>query len=331
MAGHRSFKAFYPDQHEAAYQALSAAERAQASLLRRFEALAALVPADLAEHQGVQSLLKGAKEDVATQSHATRGMLNYIPREFRRPDSAGLLAQKVFGTPELLEKILLLTDTRTAFESMRVSRDFFNTIEGSLKLQRKLALMADADAHGSLKANWFFDEGSGVDFKMSMIRLVDTQWGNVLTLEMNATACEDSIRKPGPRLRSALITQPPIKHLEVRVSCCSTDRSYYRTPTPITTMQSETGITVGEVRDQIVRLREAYRLCPHADLLQHEEDGTVDPKVTFTGDLMLKDDDYAVLQAKEQETQRSRQADEEDKFDDRIRPYMMAKLAGKFL
>lgn len=317
--------------NEAAYAAQHAAEGAQDSLWRRFEALAALVPADVAELAGVKSLLEGVKWDIGKQCDATDYMISYIPREFRRPEPAAPLARRVFGTPELLEKIVLVSQTRTVFDSMRVSKDFFNTIEGSLKLQRKVGLMADPEAHISFKAKVFFDDASGLNFEMHSEPHIDTDYGAVVKLELNVTACQDVVANPGARLRSVLLTQPPIKHLDVSVSCCGSGSPYTSCRTLLTmSVQNETGVTVGEVRDKVLQLREAHRLCPHASLEHHDgEDGTVEPSVRFTGDFMLVEDDYSVLNDKRMEAERQREDEERDAFVARIGPYVGAKRAGK--
>lgn len=161
MAGDKICKPMSISKHQAAYDAQYGAERAQASLLRRTQSLVAIIPPQVAEHHGVQYLLDGVKEDVEAQELATKMMLDYIPRQCRRPPGAAAPAQKVFGTPELLESVLLMVDTRAVFNSCSVSKDWFTTIEGSIKLQRILGLRPDADAHVSFKANSYLDNSAG--------------------------------------------------------------------------------------------------------------------------------------------------------------------------
>lgn len=275
--------------HEVAYQASRAAEVAQTSLLGRLEGLAALVAADVAEQYGVKALMDGIKADVAVQTLATQILMEGIAYEHRRPAAAAALATRVFGTPELLEKILLWTKKRTAFDCYLVSKDFYNTIEGS----RKLGLMADPDAHISLKARAFVDEESGIEFEQKGHGHVETDYGPVVSVQLSAgVAAEDHIAKPGARLGAIMLTQPSIKSLSVGASCCATGRF----TSPVTSLHNSTGITIGQLRDVVVKLREEHRMCPGAPLEDHDRQGWANPRITLTGDLLLKDDDYSVLQ-----------------------------------
>ena len=321
------FKRMKAEQHLDAYAIQIAAKQAQDSLLRRIGALAALIPADTADTHGVWGLLEGVKEDLAVQGDATDWLLNYIPREFRRPPAAAALAQKVFGTPELLERILTFVDTRTAFHANRVSKDFSNTIQGSSSLQRKIGLKPNPDANLSSKAQVHI-VGSGIDWNWRFEPHVDTNWGPVSKVEVTVTAREADVRIPGSRLSRVLITQPPVKQFDVSVSCCSEDSRGFKKP--VISLQNEAGLTVGELRDKIVEVRNAHRMCPHALLGDHNDDGTVEPKITFSGDLLLRDDDASVLHTLQKFEENQRRDDEFDDFDERMSPYIRAKQAGKF-
>lgn len=316
-----------PTHQKAAYHARRAVEIAQASLLGRLEALAALVEGVAAEHHGVKALVDGVKEDLGAQTLAMQNMMETIAYEHRRPTAAAASATKVFGTPELLERILLWTNTRTTFDCYRVSKDFYNTIQGSPKLQRKVGLLADPDAHISFKARVFVDRESGIQFEQDSHGHVDTDYGPVASVCLSATAAaEDTIAKPGARLGAILLTQPPVKSLSVELSCCAA-RTF---ASPITSLHNSTGITIGQVRNVIVKLREEHRMCPRAPLEDHDHEGRVSPRITLTGDLLLKDDDYSVLQERKLQDDLQREEDEQNEFEKRMMPFVNAKQAGKF-
>lgn len=314
------------DCQAAAYEALSDAESAQKSLLRRFDALAALIPAEVASANGVQALLEGVKEDISAQSYATGFMIRYIPREFRKPAAAAALAQKVFGAPELLEKILCLVDPRTAFEANRVNKDFFHTIEGSRILQRHIGLQADGEADFTSTVGFLVscESGACVENPVGQLKDMDMKIEMPFQLVIRPHLDSGSLSIAGARLRKVFLTQPPIRELVVRATCCQ--GSYYGGPT--SRILNDAGITIGEMWDQVTQLSQARRLCPHASVDLHDDDGFVRPTVVFSGTIPLREDDALVVK----DTEDGAEADERERrtraFRHRMYDYIQAKEAA---
>lgn len=315
---------------ETAFEAQQAAQQAQASLSKRVETLAALIPAGVADQNGVKTLLEGVKRDVATQSNATEKMMQYIPYEARRTRAAAALADKVFGTPELLERILLSVNTFTAFYACyTVSKTFKNTIQGSLKLQRKLGLQRDIRAELSLKARGLITPHSGLRLDMHAVSFRETQAGPKMEAELLIGGRAHEAKKPGSRLRSVQLTQPPMQNLKAYVLCCSGSHVRRYPPYRPVSMHNQSGITIGELYDKLVLLRKAHGDCASAEIGDHDEEGVVHPRVRFNAVLALREDDYAVLHERETEEKMMRSKAAADAFEQKLRPYMQAKEAGK--
>lgn len=316
---------------ETAFEAQQAAEQAQASLNKRVEALAALIPTEVADQNGVKMLLEGVKWDIATQSNATEKMMQYIPYEARRTKAAAALADKVFGTPELLERILLSVNTYTVFFACYiVSKTFKNTIEGSLKLQRKLGLQPDLQAELSLEARVLITPHSGLRLEMRVVGFRETEEGPQMAVELLIGGRAHEAKNPGSRLRSVQLTQPPMQDLKAYVLCCSGGRGWRYPPYRPVSLHKETGITIGELYDKLMLLRKEHSDCASAEIDDHDEEGVVHPRVRFNGSLVLREDDYAVLHEREVEEKKMRSKVAAEALEQKLMPYMQAKEAGKF-
>lgn len=91
--------------------------------------------------------------DIDNLTHATRTSrysIGHITRAFfaiteieRRITT--MAAEKVFDTAELLEWVLLELDFKDILKAKAISRKCKATIEGSIKIKRKLFLVADGD------------------------------------------------------------------------------------------------------------------------------------------------------------------------------------------
>lgn len=60
-------------------------------------------------------------------------------------------------------------------------------------------------------------------------------------------------------------------------------------------IESQDGITIGDIYEAALKMRAAHRHCPHARIEKHNEDGTVTPSVAFTAILDLWQDDPYLL------------------------------------
>ena len=81
----------------------------------------------------------------AATGHIT-AMLEDLAMEYRcLPAVISPAAEAVFTTPELLEHIVLFCFTADVFNTNQVNRTFRDTVQSSVKLQRKLGLRPDTE------------------------------------------------------------------------------------------------------------------------------------------------------------------------------------------
>ena len=104
------------------------AKEALASMESRIEALAGLFSPQAVETYDIQVLLQGLKDDIDAQRRCNEIVLRRLPTEHRTPRSPQL-ADRVFGTPELLERILLSVSVPDLLRAYSVAKVFCNTIE----------------------------------------------------------------------------------------------------------------------------------------------------------------------------------------------------------
>lgn len=194
----------------------------------------------------------------------------------------------VFATPELLENILLQCEIISLLSVWGANKHFSNTIEGSVKIQRKLGLLADKDcdiycprndqsllsirssviAHRAYSE--IFDQG-GID-KFSQV---------LLTFHVNEFVPRTGIiAKPiapaSPRFRKMLICQPPITSINVYAGCCTYPSGYalWRVANPEETLTNDAGLTVDDVLQSYTRVFANHRNCPHTTVHKTGDDGT---------------------------------------------------------
>lgn len=321
-----------------------AAEEAMKSLERRFEAMGALLTSQATETEGVKALIRGAQQDIAAQKRANSTLTRRISTMYRTPRTSDL-ADKVFGMPELLEHILTYTSVPDLLRLYRVGKVFYNTIEGSTLLQRRLGLQASPSCHLDLPAEHLVSHVEGMDMNEIFYcgRMFDDNVEpepNVMPIKISVCtySCRHKpgeqiqLRPLGARCKKMLITQPPIKEMRVYMQCCTPTYRPYRdrqTDPPMEILTCETGITTELVWELVARVQKEHRLCPHADSYDHDSEGFVQVRMTIEGSVVLKDDDPALV-AKEKRRKESREEDEEFQSREvRFRPYIAAKRAGE--
>ena len=135
----------------------------------------------------------------------------------------------------------------------------------------------------------------------------------------------------GKRCRQMLICQPPLKQVRPVMSCCGEDSPSYmfnvpgsRSITVPEPIKSETGITVGDILDATDRLADEHRLCPHAFMHDHDEEGHVQIFPAFKANIRLREGDPLLVEVRTEKAE-----DEKAKLkEDRFRAYIGAKLDG---
>lgn len=323
------------------------AEDALESLQRRFDSLAALLTPQVSETDSVKSLLQGAKDDIAAQKNSNAILLRRLPTQYRVPRS-GQLANKVFAMPELLEHILSFTSVPDLLRLYRVNHVFYNTIEGSTTLQRRLGMQPNPSAHLEQPAEHLVYHPEGMDMTETYYCSPSLPSDQNTQLEPNAVPIKINVctwgalgrgsteklelRPLGERCRKLLITQPPIKEMGVYMQCCTPSYRPYRDrqpDPPIEVLKSETGITVHQIWEAVAKAQKEHRLCPNADVYDHDSEGFVQLRMSIEGYLTLKDDDPALVSRQKRRKEFDAEDDEVRSKEAKFRPYIAAKQAGE--
>lgn len=272
------------------------------------------------------------------------------------PESAAK-AREVFGTPELLEIILLHLHPRYVLVAQQVSKGFDASVSTSPKLQQHLGLRADPKTHFTTPFASTYGGSStlsvharyGAFGYYSVAARNNILSGDKPARDKNAfeilasfnTRC--GLPRLGERCRSMLICQPPVFEMEASVSCCSNRnlilaglqmQMQIHSPRPTDQpkpIRSTTGITVGDVLDATRVILQQHRACPHAQPHEHDAEGKVDSAPSFRAMLRLEDDDPALhaQQAFVQEMQDLNTADKARAA--HLQAYISAKRTGKTL
>lgn len=96
----------------------------------------------------------------------------------------------------------------------------------------------------------------------------------------------------------------------------------------LNSIQSDTGITLGQVLDETKRYRDDHRYCPDAYPGLHRDDGTVDVHVHFEAILQLPRDDPVLLANRRQKVSFDSEQKDFQAKDQKIQRYIAAKQSG---
>lgn len=142
-----------------------------------------------------------------------------LPTSIKSTTRSGCLAKEVFEIPELLEYVLSYLDSGQLLLTYSVSRQFFDVIQGSLKLKRKLGLQPDNPTVVTFpptysKANLLL-RASDLNIHREptpskVIVTISRIGGNKLGIL-------------GSRCRAMLVCQPPAQEMKIYPSCCAQD------------------------------------------------------------------------------------------------------------
>ncbi|KAK5681081.1 hypothetical protein LTS10_006841 [Elasticomyces elasticus] len=216
-------------------------------------------------------------------------------------------ARKTFDVAELMELILAYLDNGDLLRMMQIDRTSRNTIMQSTVLQRKLHLLPDASSHLRLLPviDLVRDTAETDDSDDSPIELrhghgrahyLDYQGPpeQALRREHRLVIASFHRRLPrlGSRIRSMLISQPPLTEMCMNISCCC---PMYGAKHPQGRIQRDRGVTLGELYDFAERMIAQHENCPFAHPNDHNVDGTVKVCVTSQATATLRDDDSYIL------------------------------------
>ncbi|KAK5712365.1 hypothetical protein LTR15_011945 [Elasticomyces elasticus] len=202
------------------------------------------------------------------------------------PSGSTSAAQRVFGLPELLEEVLNCLDIADILRFHQVNQSARASIDASPRLQSKLSLRADATGSilrlpfearntlGLMAAGFFCNVYDGPMEFHSTDPTKRPPPGHI-SLRLGFQPDQSQHAEIDTRCRSMYITQPPVKVVNVKLSCCREDGNQ-------SGIRSATGITIGDLWDVRLKLHKKHLLCPHAKAGMHDADGFVDLEPVFT-------------------------------------------------
>lgn len=252
-------------------------------------------------------------------------------------DAAGVAAaRKVFDLPELLELILLQLSVHDIFRVQAVSRQFRDAIDASGKIQRQCGFQADDESKLRIPLTGNDERpfhGLGT-FYVSLSTPCGPDASDPETMVVTAhTHLAIKMPRAGSKTRSILICQPPIKHMEVFMDCCTVRAQQVVAPNvwttdrvPTTSLDSDTGITVGDIMDTATRLHAEHRLCPDATVHYHDDNGFVVANIRLEAKVKIDASHPMAMIRRNQVDARIQR----DALNTRLRPYIAAKRTGMF-
>ena len=225
---------------------------------------------------------------------STEGMHDFIA-SFAHPElfiersasnGADRVAQKVFNVPELLELILIETDTNTVRTMCEVSQTIRANINGSRQLQRLAFTLADQS--GPLRFPSILSGRS--EFKMHAQREYSGLDSCYFLVNIRALFPRQykvkGTKMPyvGDAILATLICQPPLTQMDYTFHCCQGLQWHGRLRVP-------SGITVGSLYAKAKQIEDEHRLCPHGPATVMDRDGFVEIEVAFGGHIELDETD----------------------------------------
>ncbi|KAK4895563.1 hypothetical protein LTR27_006346 [Elasticomyces elasticus] len=220
-------------------------------------------------------------------------------------------ARRVIDLPELAELIFMQLDIEDLLRMMRVDQTSRTTILSTPALQRKLHLLPNANAHVHLlpttrlaDPRYRRNSNGGVVVthgnllpRLSRFSISNEKREQELRLEYSQVLVRfhNPLPRLGARIRSMLVSQPPVYKMEVRLNCC---KPLCASPMiDIPHLTNNGGLTMGDFHEAAGKLMEQHTNCPFADPSCHDVAGNVDIYVCFEGAIKLRDDDATVRKA----------------------------------
>ena len=273
---------------------------------------------DITHIRNIVTTMKAESEKVAIIDANTALSLSW--------GQSSLLPAKVFNIPELLEHILSFLPNPVLFRVQGVSQNFYKCINDSISLQRKLGLKPDP---GSYLRFPFVDPLRQWHYYVDRHPNASATAGkDGPTLALTFEHFDDTLYDVGSNVRSSLICQPPLLSVQAFARCCGPHLPVDATtakPGAIKPFTSKDGLRFGDILDAYRSMKQEHRLCPHAALYQHDDDGKVDPKIVFMATVPVSETDplyVEYLERKAGEKQR-------DATEQRLQQYIAAKTNGE--
>ncbi|KAK3661636.1 hypothetical protein LTR56_000124 [Elasticomyces elasticus] len=232
-------------------------------------------------------------------------------------------AQTVFDIPELLE--LILQDLRIPhiLSFQQTCRSAKACIDNSPRLQSALSLRADP-TDSPLRMP-FARRFKGFFFNITEEVMLNDVTNKKITINFGFVPPKKPSLQRLPSIgscyRRMYVVQPPITTADISLICCRT--SHVDSPTQL---QSESGITMGDVYDMTKDLYEKHSMCPRAPISMHDENGMVNVKICFSAEMRRAV--MPPLQKRGQAEKAKEEAAQREVRNDRIAAYIAYKQQG---
>ncbi|KAK3722195.1 hypothetical protein LTR37_002628 [Vermiconidia calcicola] len=277
-----------------------------------------------------QVVLSQIQRDLDTHRTSPKTLLQWARRTDTKPLDPSVAVQKVFGTPELLENILFYLPIRSVMlMAYRVNRQFLQAIEGSVKLQRRLGFQADPSSSLTLPPKELGWLRIRTDTDASGEHLGRLESSRVL-ISLTVDAPMTTFRT---RSRSMLICQPPVHEMGAYLRCCdgrlyTGHRASKRPRTSnqrLSVKAGAEGITIGDLSDCMESLVAQHRMCPWANVEDHDEYGFVNVSARFEAELEVDGFEPLLQQKRKKREESQERRDTRRVKKARIEPYIEAK------
>ncbi|SMY20523.1 unnamed protein product [Zymoseptoria tritici ST99CH_1A5] len=209
---------------------------------------------------------------------------NSLDGSFFAEREPSALAEKVFGTPEILENILLRLQPWEILRAMRVGKSWHANIEHSVKLQRRLSLRVDT-IPGRLCIPFQSMVLPGLAFETELIMPAPGLSGYRVLLNI----CSTTNVTMGDRIRQMHISNSYLAKVHLQPACCggSTVRPQC--------IDNATGVRLGELMDACRELRkqhwECFKAAPHCQRANGKVNMTIN---CWTGTTVTYNDPMAI-------------------------------------
>ncbi|KAK5677524.1 hypothetical protein LTS10_010096 [Elasticomyces elasticus] len=266
----------------------------------------------------IRPLVKNLAETSASARRILTGCGKHWENVWKPTKRSAIVAQRVFTIPELCENILsYLPANIDLYRAMRTNQDMAAAVRGSPSIQKALGFVPADKGHwyGPFEYQQFGGHGWNHDhgFACSRNAWVSEESGfATVTANFVLSTPEATLRGVMAAFRNVRICTPPIREMECYVDCCGgmrnqaerggsdghrwdwdeTETGAVPAPKPITPVKNPQGLTVGDLFQATVRLKEEHRLCPYAKESHVDvETGSVQVDVSFKGQVQLSPDD----------------------------------------
>ncbi|KAK3658953.1 hypothetical protein LTR56_001390 [Elasticomyces elasticus] len=267
----------------------------------------------------IRPLVKNLAETSTRAERVLTGCGTHWENVWKPTERSAIVAQRVFTIPELCENILnYLPANLDLYRAMRTNQAMAAAVRGSPSIQKALGF-APAD-----KGHWYtpfeYQQFGGYGWNHDHGFTCDRNvWLNeppgfaAVTANFVLRTPEATLRGIMAPFRDVQICTPPIREMKCHVDCCDGMRGQTErggndgewdeaetralpAPKPITPLKNPQGLTVGDLFQATIRLKEEHRLCPYAhETRVNLETGSAQVDVSFTGQVQLSPDDPVVI------------------------------------